>query len=148
MKMLRAIDHRNILASGLALSLAACGGTAPPPKAKTVVENDQVIGGGDTETGLGGGGDKVNAEQSVPKAKKREISTDQRAEFDKAMARYQSAKKSGGLSGGECNSVAESFKNAAEGTPVLLEALFNAGAVLEECGHEDEAAKIWQGMSE
>ncbi|HET6150746.1 MAG TPA: tetratricopeptide repeat protein [Polyangia bacterium] len=151
MKMLTRTDLRNTLTAGLGLGLllAACGGTSPPPKPKTVAdENDQVIGGHDAESsGLGGGG-KLSPEQIVPKAKKREISEDQRAEFDKAMARYQSAKKSGGLSGGECSSVADAFKSAAEGTPVLLEALFNQGAVLQECGREDEAIRIWQGMTE
>ncbi len=128
--------------------MVGCGAESPKPKAKTVVDNDQVMGGGEAEAGLGGGGGKVNPEQILPKAKKREISADQKTEFDKAMARYMSAKKSGGLSGGECTSVADGFKSAAEGTPVLLEALFNEGAVLQECGREDEAIRIWQGMSE
>jgi len=149
--MLTKIHLRNALTTGLGLGLVltACGGTTPTPKAKTVADdNDQVIGGHDADSsGLGGAG-KLNPEQIVPKAKKREISEDQRAEFEKAMARYQSAKKSGGLSGGECGSVADAFKNAAEGTPVLLEALFNQGAVLQECGREDEAIKIWQSMTE
>ena len=133
---------------GLTLLLAGCGAESPKPKAKTVADNDQVIGGteGD-QSGLGGSG-KLSPDQIVPKAKKREISEDQRAEFDKATARYLSAKKSGGLSGGECSSVADAFKNAAQGTPVLLEALFNQGAVLQECGREDEAVRIWQGMTE
>ncbi len=154
MTMFRKFDLRTALTSGLALTLASslamsgCGAETPKPKAKTVVDNDQVIGGGEPEAGLGGGNGKVNAEQILPKAKKREISADQKTEFDKAMARYMSAKKSGGLSGGECSSVADGFKSAAEGTPVLLEALFNEGAVLQECGREDEAVKIWQGMSE
>src|SRR5260221_8354990 len=151
MKMLNKTDLRNAMTAvlGLTLSLSACGGTAPAPKAKTVAdENDQVIGGHESESsGLGGGG-KLNPEQIVPKAKKREISADQRADFDKAMARYQSAKKSGGLAGGECTSVADAFKNAAEGTPILLEALFNEGAVLQECGREDEAVKVWQSLDE
>jgi tetratricopeptide (TPR) repeat protein len=153
--MFRKFDLRVTVTTGLALTLATslamsgCGAETPKPKAKTVVDNDQVIGaGGDSEAGLGGGGGKVNAEQILPKAKKREISADQHEAFEKAMARYMSAKKSGGLSGGECTSVADSFKSAAEGTPVLLEALFNEGAVLQECGREDEAIKIWQGMSE
>ena len=149
--MLTKTDLRNLLTTGIGLGLllAACGGTSPPPKAKTVAdESDQVIGGHDADSsGLGGGG-KLNPEQIMPKAKKREISEDQRAEFEKAIARYQSAKKSGGLSGGECSSVADAFKSAAEGTPVLLEALFNQGAVLQECGREDEAIRIWQGMTE
>jgi tetratricopeptide (TPR) repeat protein len=151
MTMFRKFDLRTTVTTGLALTLAlaGCGAETPKPKAKTVVDNDQVVGGGgESETGLGGGGGKVNAEQILPKAKKREISADQRTEFDKAMARYMSAKKSGGLSGGECRSVADGFKAAAEGTPVLLEALFNEGAVLQECGREDEAIKIWQSMSE
>ena len=138
------------LGLGLSLLLAGCGAESPKPKAKTAGdENDQVIGGGGEEsTGLGSGAGKVNPEQIMPKAKKREISDDQRADFDKAMARYLSAKKSGGLSGGECTSVADAFKSAADGTPVLLEALFNQGAVLQECGREEDAVRIWQGMSE
>jgi len=151
MTMFAKLDRRGMVAAGLGLTLAlaGCGAETPKPKAKTVVDNDQVLGaGGETEAGLGGGGGKVNPEQILPKAKKREISADQKTEFEKAMARYMSAKKSGGLSGGECSSVADGFKSAAEGTPVLLEALFNEGAVLQECGREDEAIKIWQGMSE
>jgi tetratricopeptide (TPR) repeat protein len=152
MTMFRRIDLRAITTAGLGLSLllAGCGAESPKPKAKTAGdENDQVIGGGGEEsTGLGSGAGKVNPEQIMPKAKKREISEDQRADFDKAMARYQSAKKSGGLAGGECTSVADAFKSAASGTPVLLEALFNQGAVLQECGREEDAVRIWQGMSE
>jgi len=155
MTMSAKFDLRAMLAAGLGLTLSGvlaisgCGAETPKPKAKTAVDNDQVIGsGGETEAGLGGGGGKVNAEQILPKAKKREISADQKTEFEKAMARYISAKKSGGLSGGECTSVADGFKSAADGTPVLLEALFNEGAVLQECGREDEAIRIWQGMSE
>jgi Flp pilus assembly protein TadD len=153
MKMLWKTNLRTTLTAGLGLSLllAACGAETPKPKPKTVGDdNDQVIGGageGESTAGLGGSG-KLNPDQIVPKAKKREISDDQRAQFEKAMARYQSAKKSGGLSGGECSSVADAFKNAAEGTPVLLEALFNQGAVLQECGREDEAVKVWNGMTE
>src|SRR5579862_9009656 len=121
MTMFRKFDLRSTVTTGLALSLAlaGCGAEAPKPKAKTVVDNDQVIGGGgDSEAGLGGGGGKVTPEQILPKPKKREISADQHDAFDKAMTRYMSAKKSGGLSGGECTSVADSFKSAAEGTPV------------------------------
>jgi tetratricopeptide (TPR) repeat protein len=136
------------LAAGLGLSLllAGCGG-AQTPAPKTAVDNDEAVGGKEEQSGLGGGG-KVNPEQLAPKPKKREISADQRADFEKALARYKSAKKSGGLTGGECSSVADAFKSAAEGTPVLLEAMFNQGAVLQECGREDEAVRIWNGMTE
>jgi tetratricopeptide (TPR) repeat protein len=149
MTMLRNTDLRATLTAGLGLTLLLAGcGESPQPKPKTAADNDQVIGGGEGETsGLGGGG-KINPEQIVPKQKKREISADQRVEFDKAMARYMSAKKSGGLSGGECTSVADAFKSAADGTPILLEALFNQGAVLQECGREEEAVRVWNGMTE
>jgi tetratricopeptide (TPR) repeat protein len=150
---LRKMGLSTTLAAGLGLCLslatAGCGETQKPAPKHAVVDNDDVVGGGGEKeaTGLGGGG-KVNPEQIVPKEKKREISADQRADFDKAMARYRSAKKSGGLTGGECSSVADAFKGAAEGTPILLEALFNQGAVLQECGREDDAVRIWQGMTE
>jgi tetratricopeptide (TPR) repeat protein len=133
----------------LSLQLAGCGETQKPP-AKAAIDNDEVAGAaGEKDEGvLGGGTPKPGGEQLIPKEKKREISADQRAEFDKAMNRYRSAKKSGGLAGGECSSVANAFKSAAEGTPVLLEALFNQAAVLQECGREDEAVRIWQGMTD
>ena len=44
-------------------------------------------------------------------------------------------------------SVASAFKNAADENPALVEARFNQGAVLEECGNEDDAIKIWQSQS-
>jgi tetratricopeptide (TPR) repeat protein len=135
--------------AGLGLCLVGCGSTSTPPPEKPTIDNDQVAGGGgESENGIIGGGSKANAESIIPKEKKRVISADQRAEFEKAMARYESAKKSGGLSGGECSSVADAFKSAAEGTPVLLEALFNEGAVLAECGREEDAIHIWQGMTD
>src|SRR4051812_39070013 len=112
------------LGFGLVLSLAGCGTSDTKPQ-KTVIDNDQVAGGGESEDGLVGKSPaKGNAESIIPKEKKRAISADQRADFDKAMSRYKSAKKSGGLSGGECGSVADAFKNAADGNPPLLEALF------------------------
>jgi len=123
----------------LGASLAGCGGEQKP-SAKTAASDNE-------ETGmLGGETRKPNADQIIPKEKKRKLTEDQRAEFAKALARYESAKKSGGLSGSECNSVANAFKEAADDNPGLLEARFNQGAVLAECGREDEAARIWEGM--
>ena len=42
---------------------------------------------------------KAGAEQIIPKEKKRNISADQRADFEKAMKRYQEAKKGDGKKG-------------------------------------------------
>ncbi len=103
------------------------------------------MGGADDGGKLGGA---ANAEQLIPKAKekKRAISEDQRADFEKAMKRYAAAKKSGGPSGGDCSSIADAFKRIADEAPLLAEARFNQGAVLAECGREDDAIRIWEGQ--
>ena len=58
------------------------------------------------------------------------MSADARADFEKAMRRYGAAKKSGGHSAMECDSVSDAFKKVADENPGLLEARFNQGAVL------------------
>ena len=90
---------------------------------------------------------KAGAAELIPKEKKRALTEDQRADFEKAMQRYESAKKSGGLSGSECNSVSSAFKSVADSNPGLPEARFNQGAVLAECGKQDEAESIWKGQT-
>jgi tetratricopeptide (TPR) repeat protein len=121
------------LGLGLGLQLAGCA-SSPAPAANSANE-DAILGES-----------KPGAAEIIPKEKKRQLSADAKADFDKAMERYQSAKKSGGLSSSECRSVAGAFKDAADENPALLEARFNQGAVLAECGQEDDAAKIWEGM--
>lgn len=127
------------LGMGLAPALVGCGGEQKPSAKTAATEKNEDEGGlmGERKTG---------AEQLIPKEKKRQITADQRAEFEKAMKRYDSAKKSGGLSGSECGSVADAFKDAADDNPGLLEARFNQGAVLAECGREDEAVRVWQNL--
>ncbi|HXT98149.1 MAG TPA: tetratricopeptide repeat protein [Polyangia bacterium] len=137
-----------ILTGGLAFTLGVIGcGSSPPPKARHA-------GNADEEAGTMGGEatehdtiSKAGAAELIPKEKKRAISEDQRADFEKAMQRYASAKKSGGLTGGECSSVSDAFKSVADSNPGLLEARFNQGAVLSECGREDEAQRVWRGMT-
>ena len=118
--------------AGLLLQLAGCASAPPPPPPKR---------GGDLL-----GESKPGAEQIIPKEKKRDITADQKADFTAAMKRYVEAKKSGGLSALECSSVSESFRAAAEANPKVPEARFNQGAVLEECGQEAEAIRLWEGM--
>jgi tetratricopeptide (TPR) repeat protein len=126
--------HRSLLLTSVgALSLAACASTAPAGKG--VAEENELLGES-----------KPNAAAIIPKEEKRQISADARADFAKASARYADAKKSGGLSALECRSVAGAFKDAADENPNLHEARFNQGAVLAECGNEDDAVKIWEGM--
>jgi tetratricopeptide (TPR) repeat protein len=134
------------LGGGLALSAVGCGGEQKPA-AKTAASGEG------EETGTMGGEatehetiSKAGAEQLIPKEKKRAISADQRADFDKATQRYEAAKKSGGIPGGDCNSVSDAFKQVADSSPGLPEARFNQGAVLAECGHPEDAARIWKDM--
>ena len=134
MSMSTTLKLQNLLAAGACLGLAACAGSSLPssnnPKA-----DDALIGES-----------KPGAEQIIPKEQKRQISADARADFAKAMERYQAAKKSGGLSTLECHSVASAFKDAADENANLPEARFNQGAVQQECGNEDDAVKIWEGQ--
>src|SRR5215831_6023038 len=123
---------------GLVAGLGGCA-SEPTPAAKTAGSHKA-----DEEPVLGES--KRGAEQLIPKEKKRQITADQKAEFEKAMQRYESAKKSGGLSGSECDSVSDAFKRAADDNPGLLEARFNQGAVLAECGREEDAARVWRGL--
>jgi len=132
-------NMRSLTGLGLSVVLAACGSTQIPSS------NNPGAGEGGGDAILGE--TKPNVEQIIPKEAKRQISADARADFDKAMERYKAAKKSGGsLSTLECHSVASAFKGAADENPALIEARFNQGAVLAECGNEDDAIKIWEGM--
>jgi Flp pilus assembly protein TadD len=134
----------SLVSLALGLTLAACASGGSKPASKTAASDD--------ETGtMGGEGEhgtisKAGAQELIPKAKKRNISEDARADFDKAMQRYAGAKKSGGISGSECSSVSDAFKRVADDNPGLLEARFNQGAVLAECGREEDAARIWRGL--
>jgi tetratricopeptide (TPR) repeat protein len=136
---------RLVLGTGLALSAIGCG-SSPAPKTRTAgnAEETGTMGGESTEHDTI---NKAGAAELIPKEKKRAITEDQRADFEKAMQRYASAKKSGGLSGSECSSVSDAFKSVADSNPGLPEARFNQGAVLAECGRQEDAERIWKGQT-
>jgi len=127
-----------------ALALAGCATTGGGKTAKEPLPDEEGKGGAavtERETIS-----TKNAEQIIPKEKKRAISADARADFEKAMKRYQEARKDDGLSRSECSSVSDAFKRVADDNPGLVEARFNQGAVLYECGRDDEAARVWEGL--
>jgi Tfp pilus assembly protein PilF len=136
-----------ITGSALALALAlihvGCASTSGSGKGAKEPLPDEVGGAAATERETIS---TKQADQIIPKEKKRNISADARADFEKAMKRYQDARKEDGLSRSECSSVADAFKRVADDNPGLTEARFNQGAVLYECGRDDEAARIWDGM--
>src|SRR3954470_16371447 len=133
-----------IAGATLALALAGCATTGGTKTAKEPLPDEEGKGGAavtERETIS-----TKQAEQIIPKEKKRNISADARADFEKAMKRYQEARKEDGLSRSECSSVSDAFKRVADDNPGLVEARFNQGAVLYECGRDDEAARIWDGL--
>jgi Tfp pilus assembly protein PilF len=131
-------------AAAMALALAGCATSGGTKTAKEPLPDEEGKGGAavtERETIS-----TKQAEQIIPKEKKRNISADARADFEKAMKRYQDARKDDGLSRSECSSVSDAFKRVADDNPGLVEARFNQGAVLYECGRDDEAARIWDGL--
>lgn len=125
-----------LLASGLGLLVGA--GCAGPQK---------TAGSGKrgADSGLAGESKMTGGEQLIPKTAKRDISDDDRADFEKVLARYAAAKKAGKVDD-QCDSLASAFGKLADSSPGLLEARFNQGAVLQECGQEDAAVRIWDKM--
>ena len=126
------------------LALAGCATTSGGKTAREPLPDEEGKGGAavtERETIS-----KAGADQLIPKEKKRAITADQRADFEKAMKRYVEARGDGTISRSECSSVSDAFKRVADDNPGLLEARFNQGAVLYECGRDDEAARIWEGL--
>jgi len=135
-----------LAAFGVAGILAGCAGSQPAPE-NAGSAGDEAPAGGVPEKGLSGSASPKlsGGEQIIPKVAKRDISADDRADFEKIMGRYQAARKAGKVDG-ECESLSSSFAKLAESSPSLLEARFNQGAVLQECGQEDDAVRIWEKM--
>jgi Tfp pilus assembly protein PilF len=75
------------------------------------------------------------------------VTEDQKADFEKAAADYQAAKRKGPLAPGDCSSLASTFKKLADKTPLLLEARNNEATIYLECGRKDEAVSIWNSMA-
>lgn len=124
------------LALGALIVGAGCGG---PQKA----------GGGGS---LGGGATSEQGADSIIEgtaktAPAREVSVEEREDFAKAMAKYLDLKSDGTLSSGECDTASSAFRKAADANPKLREARYNQGAVLMECGRDNEAMTIFQQLS-
>jgi hypothetical protein len=87
----------------------------------------------------------MNADaESSEREEARHQARPQRADFEEGDEAVQDAKKGdGGLSRPECSSVSDAFKRSRT-TTRAVEARFNQGAVLYECGRDDEAARVWR----
>jgi tetratricopeptide (TPR) repeat protein len=125
-----------VIAFGL---LAGCGGSQKPEAETAATAAQKDSNGLSGETKMSGG------DQLIPKVAKRDISDDDRADFQKVMARYQAARKEGKVAD-QCDNLASAFGRVADSSPNLVEARFDQGAVLQECGQEDDAVRIWEKM--
>src|SRR5262245_63194275 len=135
-----------IAAACLTLALAGCASTGGTKTAREPLPDEEGKSGGGAAVTERETITKAGAEQIIPKEKKRNISADARADFEKATKRYEAARKGDGISGSECSSVSDAFKRVADDNPGLPEARYNQGAVLYECGRTDEAARVWEGL--
>jgi tetratricopeptide (TPR) repeat protein len=140
------IQHKSWFLSlafaGLSTVGLACGGTQ---------KGEPESAGSAKSEGKGGlageGSKKINAAgaEQLIKVQKRDVSDDDRADFEKVAARYAAARKDNKVAD-QCDSLASAFGKIADSSPNLVEARFNQGAVLRECGQEDDAVRIWEKM--
>jgi Flp pilus assembly protein TadD len=135
-----------LLAAGCASSQSAAksgSGKAPLPD-----EEEGMAQGGEKPAG---GAAASAGPAEIPLAKKktsdRQVTDEQKAAFDKAVADYQRAKKTGALSPGDCGSLAGAFKKLANQAPAMLEARNNEATIYLECNRKDEAISIWNAMA-
>ncbi|MEZ4452378.1 MAG: tetratricopeptide repeat protein [Nannocystaceae bacterium] len=115
----------------LAVALTACG--------------DKNKGGGETNV-PGGTVGPNGSTKGAPDAKA--ASVEAKADFQKVVDRYKSAKgKGGSLSDSDCDSIAADFSRVykSHGAQMAL-AEFNAGVVLDECGKLDKAEQVYSGL--
>jgi len=140
--------------SGLALAAAlatvgltgvGCGSTGTPETETAASQTEGKATSNPTDKSLAGSTKMAGGEQIVPKAVKREVSSDDRADYEKLIAKYQAAHKAGKVAD-QCDSLSDAFGKLADSSTALVEARFNQGAVLQECGREDEAVRIWERL--
>jgi Flp pilus assembly protein TadD len=138
-------------ASALGLLLGGCAGSKGAEKQGKAPLPDEE---GEWQPGektppTGGGSADVGAAE-IPIAKKksgRQVTEDVKADFEKAAADYQAAKRNGQLSPSDCGSLASTFKKLADKNPALLEARNNEATIYFECGRKDDAVSIWNRLA-
>ncbi|NVB37842.1 tetratricopeptide repeat protein [Pseudenhygromyxa sp. WMMC2535] len=97
------------------------------------------------------GGDSKNPDNKELKdAGNAEVPDEQaKAQFAEAYEAYETAKSDGSLSAAECERVAKTFQEVYESNKrSMLVARFNVGALWEECGDMEKAAKVYQELGD
>jgi tetratricopeptide (TPR) repeat protein len=127
------------LCAGLAITLSAgCAGTQ-----KLGQTGGEDLSSPETATRTS---DPLAAGASKAAGPKRTISEDQQADFNKAIARWERARRDGSFKN-ECGSIASDFASIADSNSSIVEARGNQAAVLQECGREAEANQIWERLA-
>jgi Flp pilus assembly protein TadD len=138
-------------ASALALLVGGCASSKPgekKDKAPLPAEEEWAPGAAPKEGA--GAAAAASGPADIPLTKKksgRQVSEDQKADFEKAAVDYQNAKKKGPLTPGDCSSLASVFKKLADKSPAMLEARNNEATIYLECGRKDEAVSIWNSLA-
>jgi Flp pilus assembly protein TadD len=140
-------------ASALALLAAGCASTKSAEKKAALPDEEEWAPGDGPKPGAAASSaaSANSGPADIPLTKKklsgRQVTEDQKADFEKAAADYQKAKKGGTLNPGDCSSLANAFKKLADKVPSLLEARNNEATIYLECGRKDEAVSIWNSMA-
>jgi Flp pilus assembly protein TadD len=140
-------------ASALALLAAGCASSKSAEKKAALPDEEEAWAPGEgPKPGAASSAASANSGPAdIPLTQKklsgRQVTEDQKADFEKAAADYQKAKKGGTLSPGDCSSLASAFKKLADKVPSLLEARNNEATIYLECGRKDEAVSIWNSMA-
>jgi Flp pilus assembly protein TadD len=140
-------------ASALALLAAGCASSKSAEKKAALPDEEEAWAPGDgpkpaaTSTAASANSGPADIPLTKKKLSGRQVTDDQKADFEKAAADYQKAKKGGTLNPGDCSSLANAFKKLADKVPSLLEARNNEATIYLECGRKDEAVSIWNSMA-
>jgi Flp pilus assembly protein TadD len=140
--------------SALALLAGGCAGQKAAQKSDKgpIAEEEEGWTPGKEPPKAGAGAASASTGAAdIPLTKKklsgRQVTEDQKADFEKAAADYQAAKRKGSLTPGDCGSLAGTFKKLADKVPAMLEARNNEATIYLECGRKDEAVTIWNSLA-
>ncbi|MBW2731977.1 MAG: tetratricopeptide repeat protein [Deltaproteobacteria bacterium] len=128
-----AFQQLNVIVATAAL-LAACTPQKTDTKnAKDVKSQENAIGG-------------LTDSIVPPAAPKRKISENAKVDFKKLTKQYEAATKGKTLDLSTCESLASSFGDLYADHPKVIEAKFNQGALLFECGKLKEAEAVFRDI--
>jgi Tfp pilus assembly protein PilF len=128
---------------GLAVGCATTAGSGSP-KRETLPDEEEAAPGQKSTGGLSG---PVEAPLIARKPTDRQVTEEDKADYEKAVVDYMKAKKGGTIPGEDCSKVASAFRRLADHVPALLEARSNEAAVDLECGKKGEAVSIWKKLT-